>query len=60
MQFQQLIEESAKFAEGAKSELNPDEISTVTQVKLAGRRIQDKENLQKQIVNEEAQTSHLT
>ena len=56
----QLIDGSAEYAERVSLELNEQEIPTVTEVKLIGRRKQDKENLEKQIINEDAKASRMT
>ncbi len=55
----QLVGGSGEFFKIVDSELTEEEIPTVTEVKLAGRRSGDKENLRQQIINEDEKVNNL-
>ena len=56
----QLVERSADYVDVALSVIGLDSIPTITQINEKGRRVQDNENLQKQIADEDAKASRLT
>ncbi len=56
----QLIEKSAEFANDVASNMDPKQIPTVTEIKKAGRRVQDNKRLMKQIIDEDVKASQLT
>merc|ERR1739845_162295 len=57
---QQLIEGGADFAEQVSSSLEHHQIDTVKATNIAGRRVQDKANLQRRILVEDERASRLT
>ena len=56
----QVLERATEYAERVSRELDPDEIPTVTEVKLDGRRKQDSDNLAQRILGEDAKAGRLT
>ena len=60
MLYRQVLEGSIGYAERQSLELDADEIPTVSQVKLDGRRKQDGDNLRQRILGEDAKAGRLT
>ena len=56
----QVLERATEYAERVSRELDADEIPTVTEVKLDGRRKQDSDNLAQRILGEDAKAGRLT
>ena len=55
-----IVERSADYVDVALSVIGLDSIPTITQINEKGRRVQDNENLQKQIADKDAKASRLT